>query len=111
MLKLKDKILYCLERYPETRNSDIKLTNAVWYTYYEKYLIKVDDQLAVKLTDLYELPREDDVKRIRAKIQNDENKFLPTDEAVRKQRRINETKWRNYLGYNDNIRNLQYDFN
>jgi len=98
MRHLKEKIKYCLQKYPETRNSDVKLTNSIWVEYYNKYLIRDEcGNLAVKLIDLYELPRQDDVRRIRAKIQNEEGLLLPTSLEVVKQRRINENKWRAYM--------------
>jgi len=99
-MKLKEQVLDCLQNYPDTRNSDIKLTNSIWYKYYPDKIQKNDKgELTVKLLDLYNLPREDNVKRIRAIIQNNEGRFLPTDLEVIKQRRINEHKWRKELGY------------
>lgn len=56
--------------------------------------------------DLYELPKEDNVKRIRATIQNQKNQFLPTDEVIRKKRQIKEEEWRKYLGYNPELRTV-----
>ena len=100
-MKLQDKIEYCLNKYPETRNSDIKLTNAVWIEFHNSKLLVVEGaiftQYAVKLTELYDLPSQDDVKRIRAKIQNNLHKFLPTSEEVIKQRRIKEKYWHNEM--------------
>ena len=102
MIHLKHKVEHCLKKYPETRNSDIKLTNSIWVEYYYTRLIKDEKgNLAVKLLDLYDLPREDNVKRIRAKIQNEENRLLPTSKKVAKQRRINEDKWRAYMGFDN----------
>ena len=43
--------------------------------------------------DLMDLPREDNVKRIRAVIQNKEHRLLPTSEEVLKQRGVNEKYW------------------
>jgi hypothetical protein len=99
-MPLREQVLDCLLNFPDTRNSDIKLTNSIWYKYYPDKIQKNDNgELVVRLLDLYDLPREDNVKRIRATIQNDEGKFLPTDKEVIKQRRINEEKWRKELGY------------
>jgi hypothetical protein len=92
-MTLKDKILYCLEKYPESRNSDIKLTNAVWYEFHNSKVRVIDKKLYVMLEDLYQLPKEDNVKRWRAKIQNVEHHFLPTSEAVCKARKIEEFWW------------------
>ena len=49
--------------------------------------------------DLYWLPREDNVKRVRAFWQNDKKKFLPTVLEVAIARRINEDEWRVAMGY------------
>ena len=87
-----------LKNYPETRNSDITLMIKIWEVYYPSRVRKAQNgQLGVYLSDLYELPREDNIKRIRAHFQNDLNRYLPTDPAVVKQRRINEVKWREYM--------------
>lgn len=95
------KVEHCLEFYPETRNSDIKLTNCIWFVYYKGLLFKDNNgKWSVNLLNLYDLPREDNVKRIRARIQNEEMRFLPTILAVVRKRRINEEAWRVALGYN-----------
>jgi len=93
-MTLKDKIIHCLNKYPDTRNSDIRLTNAVWYEYHNSKLIRLDNgELAVKLVDLYELPREDMIKRTRALL-NSEGLYLPTDEKILKQRKLLEIEKR-----------------
>lgn len=96
MFNLKDKILFCLEKYPSSRNSDIELTTKVWYEFHNSKIKVFDDEQYVKLKDLYDLPREDDVKRVRAKIQNDKfnPRFLPTDEKIINARRQRELKYR-----------------
>ena len=93
-MDLKSKILHCLEKYPETRNSDIKLTNAVWYEFHNDKIKNFEGRNYVALQDLYDLPREDNIKRTRAKIQNEEGKYLPTEEKILKQRKILEQKYR-----------------
>ena len=100
MVRLKAKVLYCLEIDTESRNSDIRLLQVVWWNYHQSKLFKNSEgDTCVRIKDLSDMPREDHVKRVRAVIQNVENKFLPTLESVRKQRKINEEKWREYLGY------------
>lgn len=89
-----------LEADEQSRNSDIRLTQMVWYRYFPTMLFKdKDDKLCIQLAALHLLPREDNIKRIRAKIQNEDHKFLPTDQAVRVKRKISEEEWREYLGY------------
>jgi hypothetical protein len=101
MRKLKDDILEVLRDDEQSRNSDIRLTQVLWWRFYNNKMVKLGDgKIAVRLSDLFELPREDHVKRIRAVIQNEENRYLPTSEEVRKKRLINEEKWLAYLEYN-----------
>lgn len=95
---LKDKVLQGLAQCPEARDDDIKLTNWIWLNYYSDHISKNEQgEYVVRLIDLYRLPREDNIKRVRAHIQNIEHSYLPTSEAVRKQRRIGEQEWRIYL--------------
>ena len=93
---LKQKVIEVLKKYPETRNDDILLTTQIWREFYWSHL--EDDKIALR--DLHKVPREDHVKRIRAKIQNEEGLYLPTSWIVAKKRNINEDVWREYLGYN-----------
>lgn len=84
-----------------TRNSDQLLTLKLWVKLFPDKIIKAEDgSQAVKLKDIMLLPREDNVKRVRAKIQNEEHKYLPTTEAVRKARGISEEVWYKYNLYN-----------
>jgi len=68
----------------------------------------LSDDLCVRLEYIKELPREDHVKRIRAKIQNEEGRLLPTRWEVAKQRKIEEQKWRAFMGYPQIGENNQY---
>lgn len=96
---LKRQIERCLSDYPETRNSDIALTIKVWEVYYPQYLIKAKNgDYGIYIKYLYELPRQDNVKRIRANF-NSRGLYLPTEWKIAKQRKINEEKWRVYMGY------------
>ena len=56
-----------------------------------EYFVSVDALYAV---------REDNVKRIRARLQNDEGKYLPADPEIRRKRRIREEQWLAFLGKN-----------
>ena len=106
--ELRDKVEKALRKYPETRNSDITLTIAIWKMFFPG---KVFDN-KVNLKDLYDLPREDNIKRIRAKLQEEalyrvkmgtttgsESCFLPTNEKVAKARNIEKDLWEYSLGY------------
>ena len=109
MINLKEKVEYCLKKYPTTRNDDVALTIDVWWEYHREYLKKIDGEYYVKCKDLKNLPREDNVKRVRAIIQNKEHKYLPTSLEVAKKRKINEEAWLNYIRQeNLNISNPAY---
>ena len=101
MSKIKDldrKVRYCLSKDEASRNSDIRLTQVIWWTYYRDSLKEIDNVFYVSLGKLFDLPREDNIKRIRAKIQNEEKLYLPTDPKVAKKRGWLEDDWRTYLG-------------
>ena len=95
---LKHQVEEILKEFPETRNSDITLMIKLWEVYYPKYVRKgASGEMGVWLKDLYELPQEDNVKRVRAIFQNDLNQYLPDDPQVRKQRKVNEEKWLDFV--------------
>lgn len=96
---LKKQIEEVLNDTPDTRNSDIALMHAVWERFY-RYMLGTDQngRLYIALEDMYDVPREDTVKRLRAFFTT-EGKYLPTSLEVAKQRRINEDRWREALGY------------
>ena len=95
----KKKVERILEIREHTRDSDLRLMIEIWKEFYGDYISHIDGILYVKLPDLSFLPRESTVKRIRAKIQNEEGRFLPTSWEVAKLRGIEEIKWRKALGY------------
>ena len=92
---LKGQVEHCLKNYPDTRNSDITLTIQIWREFYPEKVIGE----AVALKDLYELPREDNVKRARAYFQNDKKLYWPTSLEIAKKRGILEDEWRVAMGY------------
>ena len=95
---LKAMVENVLRDIPETRNSDITLTIEIWKRFYPEKTIGGECS-AVRFAQLYELPREDNVKRARAYFQNDKRLYLPTSEAVAKARGINKDEWRVAMGY------------
>lgn len=111
---LKNQVGEILRECPETRNSDITLMIKIWVRFYTPYIFGEGSERgsSVRLKDLYELPREDNIKRIRAKFQEealkrindgkergDEQFYLPTDPKVAKQRQINRAIWEKALAY------------
>ncbi len=101
MLKtLKAQVEQILKTYPDTRDSDITLMIHIWKQYYGSRLVKFQGQTVfVALDNLYDLPREDNIKRIRAKFQNELGLYLPTKLEVALRRGIEEAKWREFMGY------------
>lgn len=100
---LKQKVHDILRDEPSTRNSDIALMIAVWKKHCPSYIKKGSSgEEGVWLKDLYELPREDNIKRVRAYWQNDKKLYLPTEESVAKARGINMDEWRVAMGYPTN---------
>lgn len=96
---LREKVEAVLKENEATRNSDITLTIEIWRRFYPGAILTGNSgRQAVLLESLYKLPREDNVKRYRAKFQNDELKYLPTIPEVAKQRGINESVWRAQMG-------------
>ena len=106
---LKSKVEYCLKNYPYTRDSDIALTIRIWKVFHKNF-IKTNDKGTefIMVQHLYDLPREDGIKRIRAKIQNHKTKpmYLPKDYFVRRKRKISEEVWRKSLRYNPELREV-----
>lgn len=98
---------YILKRFPESRNDDAVLTTILWEQYCRDVLIPLaTGGFAVALDNIKYLPREDNVKRIRAKLQNEKHLYLPTDPQVRARRQISEEDWRTYLGKNPEMRTV-----
>lgn len=97
---LKKQVEHCLRQYPLTRNSDITLTIQLWRVFYpHKIKMSMSRGEAVALSDLYHLPRESNVKRARAYIQNERKMYLPTELKVALKRGILEDEWRVATGY------------
>jgi CubicO group peptidase (beta-lactamase class C family) len=95
---LREKVIHILKEYPKSRDSDQWLTLKLWTVYFPTRVIidPVTHKAMIALTDIMELPREDNIKRCRAKIQNEEHLYLPTTVEVARKRHINEEDWRNW---------------
>lgn len=95
---LEKKILQILERYPETREDDVRLQVQLIDTFGSPWDIlwrpDFNDSM-IRLSALRAF-REDHVKRVRAKIQNELGLFLPSDPEVRRKRQISEGEWLSY---------------
>lgn len=102
--ELKNRIIKILSEFPKSRDSDQWLTIKLWCVFYPSRIKRdAENKPFVYLIDVMDLPREDHVKRIRAIIQNEEKRFLPTSLEVAKQRRILEEDWRAYVKHQQKI--------
>lgn len=108
---LKAKVEYILKVYPQTRNSDVLLTRQILHTYESKYIHKGKDGKWWYREECFNLVREDNVKRLRATIQNNltRPRYLPSSPTVRRFRNINEETWRKFLSYNPELREVVED--
>lgn len=91
-LFLKNQIEAVLTCEPETRNSDILLLIRVWQKYYGVYDV-------IMVNDIFKLPQENSISRLRRQIQNDEKRLLPTDEKIALERGWKADEWKRILGY------------
>lgn len=73
-----DKITYILWRDGYTRNSDIALSIEFYKQFHSEY---IQDDDAIKLEDLYNVPKMYDIQRTRANIQNTQGLFPATEEV------------------------------
>ena len=107
---MKEKVKHCLEIDEESRNSDIRLLQVMWWEYNrDKFVDLPDGTKAIRVKDFFDLPREDHISRVHRAIQEEAMKklsaglkhyviYLPTSAEVVKQRKINEINWREYVG-------------
>jgi hypothetical protein len=103
---LKYQVETCLREDPESRNSDIRLMNYLWFKYYPEYLFQdANEKVSINIISFYSLPNQDDIRRVRQRFQT-KRLFLPTDPEVTKKRRLNEERWRKRLGYNPELRTV-----
>jgi hypothetical protein len=90
---LKSKVQYCLEKYVEARNSDVKLCNYLLLEFYKEYLNYEGISPYIYLKDLYNVPKFENICRLRRKF-NEKKMFLATDPFIIKERRKRERDWR-----------------
>lgn len=100
--KLEDRAKWILEKYPHTRDCDISLTNGIWLHWFPDKIKNIDGENYVNILDLKRMAREDNVKRVRAKIQNEMLLFLPTRWEIAKRRKIEQSVWEYYAVENYN---------
>lgn len=96
---IKAKVRKILEDYPKSRDSDIYLTAVYWQKHFPSRVFKNEENghKFVYLKDLKDLTKQSDISRLRQVVQNVDGEFLPNSPEVRKQRKINEQEWKNYM--------------
>lgn len=93
---LKAKVEHILSEVPKSRDSDVVLTCYLWINFYGEFIKKDKDGVAwLRLRDMPKLPSEDQIGRIRRKVQ-EEGRFLPTSKEVALQRGISEEVWKDW---------------
>lgn len=91
---LKALVFKALRDDEPSRNSDVRLFNYILINHFPSMLSRdADGDYIIKLRRIYDVPSQDNIKRVRASIQNKDHQFLPSSPTVRKQRRINERDW------------------
>lgn len=101
---LKHKVEKILELFEDARNNDAVLYAHLIYYYYNKYITtNASGDFCIRLKDLKHLPKQYDVQRYRQIIQNKEEKFLPTNEEVKKLRFNRQIEIRKEFGYNPEL--------
>uniref|UniRef100_A0A6H1ZHQ2 Uncharacterized protein n=1 Tax=viral metagenome TaxID=1070528 RepID=A0A6H1ZHQ2_9ZZZZ len=93
-----------LEHDERTRNDDRLLWVKTIWQFDETAFLKDQDGKYLLFVDrlLKDLPMENTTKRIRAKIQNVENKFIPTDPEVLKKRSNSKRDLETYRDWENN---------
>jgi len=87
---IRDGVLELMKSDERCRSDDKFL---IWKFIREKAGIAI----YIPFNDFGRMPSFESIRRIRAHIQNVEHVLLPTDENVRRRRRINEEEWRRWL--------------
>lgn len=99
---VKKKVIYVLDKYEYTRDDDTDLMLKIWELFYKivpKTNTMMKGSFYVIECDLFRrLPNKDDIKRIRARL-NQEWRYISSDPDVRKKRKISEEKYQQFLHY------------
>ena len=80
---------------PDTRNCDKLLTVKI----FQVFLRQSGNQLTINLDQLAGLPSFETVKRLRAKVQNVEKLYPPTDQSIFKRRRMKQEDFREIFAF------------
>ena len=94
---LEKKVETILCDFPDTRNDDKLLIWSVWQTFFN-----LGDTMSYD--DFKRLPIPESITRVRARIQNVEKKFLPTDWNVARKRRWLQEKWSELMAKDERVK-------
>jgi hypothetical protein len=94
---IEEQVKSILKDFPTARNSDIELTIKIWQRFYSDKLTA--DKNHVKLENLFIIAREASIVRLRSKVQNELNLYLPTEWVIAKRRGILQEQWKTALRY------------
>lgn len=122
---MKQKVEYILEMDPKSRNSDIRLFSKLLEELTPFRIINVEkiikklkakeifftldleqnlkdltliiEENLLRIPNLQEIPHFETIRRVRQKIQNEDERFLPTSEEVARKRRIREVLIKEYI--------------
>ena len=101
-LRLRNMVEIVLKENPkfnnaEAVNSDITLSIVIWQRWYS---VGTNEDSTIHLRRLYDLPTQENIKRWRAKFQNEMKLYLPTSWKVAYARGWkNREEWEEALGY------------
>ena len=92
-----DRVLSLLEQYPSTRDDDLKLIFLYWQIYHKNTFQEDGPIYVIVKSHVGELTHPESIRRVRAKIQNEEGRFRGSDET--EQRRVEEKiEWEKWVG-------------
>ena len=91
----KQKVRFILETIEGTENCDITLMIEILKFYHPNQLLldELGNPIGISFEEMYNVPREDHIKRYRAFF-NSIGRYITTDKEVAKQRGLSEEKWR-----------------
>ena len=92
-ISLKEMVREVLHHHPPARNSDEELIIRLYIEFDGMSTVTLPAIALFKMIEMDLLPDPDNIRRLRAEWQNDECKYLPSDEQVR------EKRWKNSKNY------------
>jgi hypothetical protein len=107
--ELKKMVYAALIKDKQSRNDDVRLTQVVWYDNFDWCFKKIDGKYYINTEAMKDIPREDQISRIRRKLQEEclkgkiKENILPTREDIVRKRRMNEIEWYKFAFGSTNV--------